>query len=574
MEKLKWILLALVAVAVCGCRQRHTAAWELMDTAQALMEDRPDSALAIVEAIDPATLGGAEERGRRSLLQAMAIDKCGIDTTDASIIAPALAWYRDHGTPDDRLKALYYAGRIASNADSLDAAMRHFVAATAYIHQSTDTLAIGRLLIAQAVIKFSLYDYQGALDKSLSAARLYEKRNAFNYAFDSYEKALGYAMMLDLNDSLPTILHKLGPLAPLCANGLREYQADRLNVAINTQDTIAVKEILRDLIPEEIDYSLAIEMLRGYLMLEDYEQANLIFQSIEEPDGMVNCLKYWAVAVRLAENQQDYKRALDYFAVYDSLRESHDQLRLTQELQFSEERHLNDLNITQLKERNRFNIAIGIGIMLLILCGLIMVLLRLRAMESQKLLTEKSLEEAKIKAELDAVNLDNARLETNNLHMRLAAMEAELEALHSAKESQEIQAGEVKDLLRNRIEILNTLLHQPMLAPGDSRRSLRNSLDAIIKEDQAFIEHTRKAYEKAYPRFYTYLKDIGLTPKEISYACLYLMGIRGFEIGELTGDSRHYHVNSAIRKKLGLGSRDANLDKTLQKLFHDLYPRR
>ncbi len=92
MEKLNWILLAFVAVIAGGCGQRHTAAWELMDTAQALMEDRPDSALAIVEAIDTATLGGAEERGRRSLLHAMALDKSGIDTTDASVIAPALAW--------------------------------------------------------------------------------------------------------------------------------------------------------------------------------------------------------------------------------------------------------------------------------------------------------------------------------------------------------------------------------------------------------------------------------------------------------------------------------------------------
>ncbi|MCC8176697.1 MAG: hypothetical protein LUC85_06185 [Bacteroidales bacterium] len=452
--------------------------------------------------------------------------------------------------------------------------MRKFVAASAYIPQATDTLAIGRLLIAQAVIKFSLYDYRSALDKSLTAARLYEQCNAFNYAFDSYEKALGYAMMLDLNDTLPSILNKMGQFVQFSPQGERCYQADCLNVAINTQDTVAAKEILSALSTVEIDYSLAIEMLRGFLMLEDYERANIIFPAIEEPEGMVNRLKYWAVAVRLAEDQQDYKHALDYFAVYDSLRETHDQLRLTQELQFSEERHLNELQVTQLKERNHFNIAIGICISLLILCGLIIALLRLRAMKAQKLLAEKSLGEAQIKAELDAVTLENTRLEANNLHMRLTAMEGELETLQSAKESQKIQADEVNDLLRNRIDILNALLQQPMLAAGDSRKSLRSSLDAIIQEDKAFIEHTRKAYEKAYPRFYAYLKDHDLTPKEISYACLYLMGIRGFEIGEMTGDTRHYHVNSTIRKKLGLGTRDANLDKTLQKLFFHLYPRR
>ncbi|MCC8038432.1 MAG: hypothetical protein LIP02_09955 [Bacteroidales bacterium] len=575
MEKLKWILLMFVAaVTFGGCAGRHTPAWERLDTAQALLEEHPDSALAIIEAIDPTKLGGAEERGRYSLLHAMAIDKCGIDTTDASLIAPALSRYRHHGTADDRLKALYYAGRIASNADSLDAAMRQFVAASAYIPQATDTLAIGRLLIAQAVIKFSLYDYRSALEKSLAAAQLYDQCNAFNYAFDSYEKALGYAMMLDLNDSLPPILYRLGQLAPLSTNGIREFQALRLNVAIHTQDTTAVQEILGNLSCEEIDYSLAVEMLRGFLMLEDYEQAEYIFQLLQEPDGMVNRIKYWAVAVRLAENQQDYKRALDYFAVYDSLRETHDQLRLTQELQFSEERHLNELQVTQLKERNRFNTGIGICISLLILCGLIIALLRLRSVKMQKLLAEKSLEEARMKAELDASQLDNARLEASNLNMRLSSMEAELEILQSAQASQLVQADEVNKLLRNRIDLINFLLHQPNLNPGDSRKSMQNTLEAIIKEDQAFIENTRKAYENAYPRFYSYLKEHDLTPKEISYACLYLMGIRGFEIGELTGDSRHYHVNSSIRKKLGLGSRDSNLDKALQKIFYGLYPRR
>ncbi|MCC8175208.1 MAG: hypothetical protein LIO91_02085 [Bacteroidales bacterium] len=121
-----------------GCGQRHTSAWSQLDVVDSLMEERPDTALQILQAIDVASLGGKEERGRYSLLHAMALDKCWIDTTDFSVIEPATQWYSNHGTPDERLKMWYYQGRIARNADSLDLAMQCYVHASYYIDHARD----------------------------------------------------------------------------------------------------------------------------------------------------------------------------------------------------------------------------------------------------------------------------------------------------------------------------------------------------------------------------------------------------------------------------------------------------
>ena len=72
------------------------------------------------------------------------------------------------------------------------------------------------------------------------------------------------------------------------------------------------------------------------------------------------------------------------------------------------------------------------------------------------------------------------------------------------------------------------------------------------------------------PAFIEYLEKCGMTPEEINYACLYVIGLTGKEVGSYIQLKRHYHISSDIRRKLGLDPKDTNLGIYLRKLMKDL----
>ncbi len=97
-----------------------------MDKAEELMNSRPDSALTVLSSIEKTSLGDDEEKARYALLMSMALDKNYIDTTSFDVLQPAIDYYLEKGTPDERLRTLYYQGRIFLNQSDFDMAMQSF----------------------------------------------------------------------------------------------------------------------------------------------------------------------------------------------------------------------------------------------------------------------------------------------------------------------------------------------------------------------------------------------------------------------------------------------------------------
>lgn len=97
--------------------------------AENLMEQHPDSSIAILRGIDRAKLGSDKVRARYALLMSMALDKNYIDTTTFDVLQPAIDYYLDKGkgTPDDKLRSYYYQGRIFQNKGERDNALNSFV---------------------------------------------------------------------------------------------------------------------------------------------------------------------------------------------------------------------------------------------------------------------------------------------------------------------------------------------------------------------------------------------------------------------------------------------------------------
>ena len=183
------IVVALVLVAVvtgCGGMHRYDAR---LAAADSLMHDVPDSALALVQAVDPASLTREGDRAYRDLLLTQARYRCYITATSDSDINRALAYYRHHDGEREKLTRAYiYKGAVMEELGYPDSAMLYYKHAEATA-APTDYFNLGysKMRIAQ------LYLYQLSQD-SAAIIRLKDAINNFiilndtNYLIQCYGK--------------------------------------------------------------------------------------------------------------------------------------------------------------------------------------------------------------------------------------------------------------------------------------------------------------------------------------------------------------------------------------------------
>ena len=153
-----FFLSAVLLLPSCdSLRSRRAAA--TLDDVETYINERPDSALAVLRALDSATtLCGREQRARAALLHSMALDKCYIDLQTDSILFPAVSYYRRHGSPDEKLRTCYYLGRLQYNAGEYQEAIVTYTEALTLTDYASDSKYIG--FVNQAIADTYAATYQ------------------------------------------------------------------------------------------------------------------------------------------------------------------------------------------------------------------------------------------------------------------------------------------------------------------------------------------------------------------------------------------------------------------------------
>ena len=123
--------LAVLVATVAGCGGAHRYDSRLA-AADSLMRPDPDSALAIVKAVDRDSLATEGDRAYRDLLLTQARYRCYEAATSDSDINHALAWYRAHSGEREKLtRALIYKGAVMDELGHPDSAMLYYKQAEA-----------------------------------------------------------------------------------------------------------------------------------------------------------------------------------------------------------------------------------------------------------------------------------------------------------------------------------------------------------------------------------------------------------------------------------------------------------
>jgi hypothetical protein len=130
-----------------------------------------------------------------------------------------------------------------------------------------------------------------------------------------------------------------------------------------------------------------------------------------------------------------------------------------------------------------------------------------------------------------------------------------------------IADDETHQLIRYRYDLLARILAAEVA--GDSSRidEILEEVDALVADRNEFLRQTRLVYERMQPQMTGHLRERGLTDRQVEICCLYALGLNGKTIQQYTRDGRHFQHVGHIRKKLGLGEHDRNIDGYIRSLL-------
>ena len=157
--------------------------------------------------------------------------------------------------------------------------------------------------------------------------------------------------------------------------------------------------------------------------------------------------------------------------------------------------------------------------------------------------------------------------ENDSYRQQCEMLVLEKSTLSQTLEKQNELDSHMRGIVRERLALLNKFLAANITENMKIDKNAQQQMEELLSDREEFIASTISAFQASHPAFMEHLKRCGLTDMELGYCCLYALGLNGKEVGAFTKMSRHYIVNSEIRKKLGLTEQKTNLDKYIQQLL-------
>ena len=536
----------LAAMTIVSCKDaRKSETFRVLEDVDSYIEARPDSALAVLEGIDKSELTSKELEAKYALLLSQALDKNYIDLQSDSIIAPAVNYYKYHGTDDERFRTLYYAGRVYQNAGDIEAAMEKFVEAERYISSQIDKSVVARLYKAKMVAYRDVFDHQSALEQAKTAAEYYlAAKDSTRYLNAVNDIAVSYSLLEDKESEdkylaiLSSNMHLLTPMQ------ISKYYGIQLNNSLqgpveNIQNT------LKDYLAATPDESMInwICVADAYIALSDYQSALKSLDSHILYGGQKDLTYYWTAAT-LYEKLGRYKEALSLYKEYLYTSDHATLAAVESDTKFIEERHKKEIKLLDAEHSKERIMFISI---IAILCAVIIIYLIRKQLQIRT-------------AEKKQLEIEKKRYE-----QLYADAIAERDALTKMIEDSSVK-DETKAVIRERLEVLNKVIISHITDTSSANKKAFQELEALISDRDSFIESTRLTIEGNNPKFIDTLKKQGLTDEEINICCLYVIGLKGKDIKTYTNQSRLYIQSAEIRNKLGLTENDTNLSIHLRNM--------
>lgn len=536
-------------ISIVGCTQHNDETAKILEKAEQYIEQHPDSSLHILNTLHLKDLSTQRDKAKYALLKSMALDKNYIDVTEDSLTSIALAYYKKHGTPDEKLKAYYYQGRVCINAKDYEAAMDNYLLGEKYADGCKDYVAVGRLYNGKMVVYSEIFNLNEAIVPAKLAISYYLKgKDTVRYVTALNNLA---AMYLTLNDyeDIEACFLKIQDLKDYMTYRQKSnYYTNLLNYKRSIKDSTllsAVEEYIRNLEGKET-------LIKWHLVADAYLKSGKLEMALWALDKFDDYNKskenkdtYHFIASDVFKENGDFKKAYEHLSAYYTATSQKDLNIFNSDAKFLEERY----KARELSLRHRLYIV------MLIMGIIILVMVIYFAIKHYRQLTiakEKRLQE-----------IEEQKLQLSNQYEKALVEKKRLRSLITKQPLND----DLRRVVEQRLDVLNKFI-VAHISGVDMEKSMME-LKNYIKNNDEFLRSTKMSLELTHPRFISYLSKQGLSEWEIGCCCLYCIGLNGSEISNYLDIKYFYKNSSAIRKKLGVES--INIDTFLQKKAQELY---
>ena len=544
--------LSVIILAICliSCNS-HSHCRETLSQMESYIEERPDSALAVLKQMNASELFGKEEKAKHALLYSMALDKNVIDKTGFEVLQPAIDYFENKGgSATDKMRTYYYHGRIYQNQGNDALAMECFVSALSEGKESDDKLTKARILFTQGGIYNKVFEWDKCISTYSEAGNYFQECGRTSSYINCIASIINvYTIIGDVEQAEHYITIGLNNLAE-CSMWIKGYFYSNYIIFLTSHRPDRVAEVRRilDIYLDSVDSSYIdwLSVSYAYLNIGDMTQAMEAIKRVNNIPNAQQQVRYYALLADIHKHKGEYEKAMDGYLKYVKMTDSLDYEKSKAGIEFIEERHSLELKNIQDKERSDRRVLAAIGVIIIFLSLLVIIRYRLK---------------------VKTVESELAKQEKEKYRLLYNQIEQERDSLTEILERSNELEGAAKNALLERLTLLNRFFLAYITDNRDMDRKVNQEMEKLVANKEVFMYSTRLAFAGSHPKFIKHLEDRGLNEWEINYCCLYALGLKGKEIGEYIQLKSHFNNSSDIRKKLGLGEHDVNLGTYIRKLL-------
>ena len=466
--------------------------------AEAIMYAHPDSALHILQGMQPDSNSDNEQYATWALLMTQAQYKNNIEQSD-SLINVAYTYFMNKDNAQRKAMALYYKGALCNETHNAEEALRYYLEAATEV-EKTDDHQLGFLINSEvglmyayrkltdyAMRYFEKAHYYAELSKNyeyiaysfIYIARIHSKKGQENTAIEYYNKAIYIAKENNLT-------------APL-AGAMNEIYLEYIRLGQNEKALYYVKEAVKIDNIDEIIFALG----DTYRYLHQHDSASYYLSLASKSSNIRTARSAYQALYYIAQEEKDYKKAIEYSEMLWFYQDSIGKIEGNKALiemqeKYDQQKIINENNLSQMK-KDRIIRNVLIALIILSIITAIIIYLYQRKIVSQK--QEIQEKEEEIRRFTMKINENETLISRNQ--MRMEELTVQMEGNKEIKEQWEEQ-NQIRQEIQQQNEELkqeNNELQNHISAYVQSLKEKSKELETLkhLSEENQYL-HKREAF--------------------------------------------------------------------------------
>lgn len=493
------IISIIISLISCTHNKNYPTAFQPeLAKAEAMMYRYPDSALHILQGIQPDIPSENEQYATWALLMTQAQYKNQIEQSD-SLINIAYSYFTKHDNAQRKALALYYKGILRHESHHAEDALSFYLEAATEIEKTNDyqlgfliNSEVGLMYLYRKLNDYAMEYFEKAHHNAelsdnqtyiafsfIYIARAFSQKKQYNKAIEYYEKAIKIGQV----NNYPTIL----------ASAMNETSFLFLKTGENKKALQYAKDCIKIKKTDQRIFSLG----DTYLYLKMYDSAYFYLNQACLSPNIHTARSAYQALYYISQEEKDYKKAVEYsnklWFYQDSIGKT-DRNKALIEMQekYDQQKIINENNLSQIKkDRIIRNVLIALIILSFIIA--ITNYLYQRKIVSQK--QEISEKEEKIRYFTMKIHENETLINRNKMRIEelTIQMEGSLEIKEQWKEQNKIRQEIQQQNETLKLENNNLQNHISNYAQSLKEKSKElEAMEHLSKENQYL--HKREAF--------------------------------------------------------------------------------